>query len=71
MALITCPHCGKQMSDRADVCPHCGKMTKIKELVQNPAWVDKVIIYLFFSCFFLMLTTFLYVLYVSFTNMQK
>ena len=24
MALITCPHCGKPVSDRAVKCPHCG-----------------------------------------------
>lgn len=31
MALTTCPHCGKQMFDRADVCPHCGEMTATKK----------------------------------------
>jgi len=24
MALITCEHCGKQLSDKAAACPHCG-----------------------------------------------
>lgn len=24
MALIKCPECGKQVSDKALVCPHCG-----------------------------------------------
>ncbi len=24
MALIKCPECGKQMSDKAEACPHCG-----------------------------------------------
>ena len=24
MALIKCPECGKQISDKAEVCPHCG-----------------------------------------------
>lgn len=33
MALITCTHCGKQMSDRADVCPHCGKIAEKKLIV--------------------------------------
>ena len=23
MALITCPQCGKQVSDKAKKCPHC------------------------------------------------
>ena len=31
MALITCTHCGKQMSDRVDVCPHCGEMSEEKK----------------------------------------
>lgn len=35
MALITCSHCGKQMSDRADVCPHCGKMPEVRALQQK------------------------------------
>lgn len=25
MALITCPECGKEISDCAAACPHCGK----------------------------------------------
>lgn len=24
MALINCPHCGKQISDKSSVCVHCG-----------------------------------------------
>ena len=24
MALINCPECGKEISDRAENCPHCG-----------------------------------------------
>ena len=24
MALIECPECGKEISDRAEFCPHCG-----------------------------------------------
>src|SRR5450759_5160708 len=24
MALINCPECNKQISDRAEICPHCG-----------------------------------------------
>ena len=24
MALISCPECGKEISDRAECCPHCG-----------------------------------------------
>ena len=28
MALITCPHCGKQVSDSVDTCIHCGGSLK-------------------------------------------
>lgn len=28
MALINCPHCGKQISDKAIVCPYCGVETQ-------------------------------------------
>ena len=36
MALIKCPECGKQISDKAEVCPHCGvearkELAKIQE----------------------------------------
>ena len=24
MALFTCPECGKQVSDKAEMCPNCG-----------------------------------------------
>ena len=24
MALIKCPECGKEISDKAGACPHCG-----------------------------------------------
>lgn len=24
MALITCPECGKEISDKAGICPNCG-----------------------------------------------
>lgn len=31
MALISCPECGKQVSDRADSCPNCGyPISKLK-----------------------------------------
>lgn len=29
MALIKCPECGKQISDKAEVCPHCGMEVQI------------------------------------------
>lgn len=36
MALITCPECGKQVSDKAAYCPHCGIEIK-KKLSENKA----------------------------------
>ena len=31
MALINCPNCGKQISEKAEVCPGCGYAIKKKE----------------------------------------
>ena len=36
MALITCPHCGKPVSDRAVKCPHCGCDLKGKGVAEKP-----------------------------------
>lgn len=35
MALIECPECGNQISDKAAKCPHCGFVTKKKNLIDN------------------------------------
>lgn len=35
MALITCPECGKQVSDQAASCPSCGKPLKSKIVEQH------------------------------------
>lgn len=41
MALITCPECGSQISDKAKSCPQCGfvlhnsKSNKIKEVISK------------------------------------
>lgn len=35
MALITCPECGKQISDQAASCPNCGKPLKSKMVEQH------------------------------------
>lgn len=32
MALITCPDCGKQLSDQAPACPNCGRPMKRKPI---------------------------------------
>ena len=42
MALITCPECGKQVSDKANSCPNCGypltkKVDTVKSVMPNPA----------------------------------
>lgn len=35
MALITCPACGKQISDRAVSCPHCGEPIQSQEPIME------------------------------------
>ena len=37
MALIDCPECGKEVSDKAPSCPHCGIVFKPRE---NPVSLD-------------------------------
>ena len=33
MAMIECPECGKEVSDKAYVCPHCGyDPSRVKEV---------------------------------------
>lgn len=40
MALIKCPECGKEISDKAEVCIHCGY--PVKKMDENiPPQVDK------------------------------
>lgn len=36
MALISCPNCGNEVSDKAEACPHCGFVLKEKEKVTCP-----------------------------------
>lgn len=36
MALITCPECGKEVSDTANNCPNCGYPIAQKEVTDNP-----------------------------------
>lgn len=36
MALVTCPDCGKQVSEHAPSCIHCGRPLKA-DLVNNPS----------------------------------
>ena len=31
MALISCPECGREISDKAPACPHCGAPTKVAD----------------------------------------
>ncbi len=33
MALIICPECGKEISDKAYFCPHCGNPMKDREMI--------------------------------------
>ena len=38
MALITCPECGHQISDKAETCPYCGiKQEQIQEQLKANA----------------------------------
>ena len=42
MALISCPECGKEISDKAFACPHCGNpMNPQPQQVQNPQQITK------------------------------
>lgn len=40
MAMITCPECGKEVSDKAEVCPNCGCPINKKEERRQPAPVE-------------------------------
>lgn len=53
MALIKCPECGKEISDKASACPNCGNpMDKIfKNSKTNKNWVLRILI----VCFILVL----------------
>ena len=42
MALITCPECGGQVSDKADVCIHCGYPLKDNKSEENKNSEDNV-----------------------------
>lgn len=39
MALIQCPECGKEISDKATSCPNCGNPINIGNTAQNPSGV--------------------------------
>jgi uncharacterized membrane protein YvbJ len=42
MALISCPECGKEISDKAFACPHCGNpMNPQPQQVQKPQQINK------------------------------
>ena len=42
MALINCPECGKQVSDRAQACPDCGCPINTPPLISVPNTADEV-----------------------------
>lgn len=37
MALISCPECGKQISDSTPACPHCGYQLSVSSIPSAPA----------------------------------
>ena len=43
MALIKCPHCGKQVSERATVCPHCNQ--SLQQTTDSiPWWIMPIVL---------------------------
>ena len=58
MALIKCPECGKEVSDKADSCPECGYPISRKSAPPESSRKNKskiitaifVIVLLFFCC---------------------
>jgi len=65
MALITCPECGKKVSDSAEVCPYCGKTINVVKRL------SKSILY---SIFFFVLVIVLlvsYCVYNAYQNIEK
>lgn len=43
MALINCPECGKEISDRAKACPHCGAPLRIKKQKSEKSNRQKIV----------------------------
>lgn len=41
MALITCPECGKEISDKATTCPNCGMPLVAETSEEAPTTVSK------------------------------
>lgn len=44
MALITCPECGREISDRAEACPNCGFPITKSEEMDNELQVSDVVL---------------------------
>ena len=42
VALIQCPECGKDISDKAETCPHCGCPMKAKPDIVNGRQVQTI-----------------------------
>lgn len=40
MAIITCPECGKDVSDKADKCPHCGFNIRVDQIGKKIAGIQ-------------------------------
>lgn len=46
MALITCPECGKQISEATPACPHCGYQLTVSQMAEkvNPTKIEAVVV---------------------------
>lgn len=51
MALIKCPECGKQISDKASACIHCGYPIQTEQVVSPPIFNSKKVVIPSFSEF--------------------
>ena len=38
MALINCPECNKEISDKAETCPNCGVRLRPQKLLGSVSW---------------------------------
>ena len=67
MALINCPHCNKQISDKAITCPHCNYALKKENIIKK--WITTNIKLLIFIIPVILVISMLLIKFtISFTN---